>query len=357
MSKKDLKYDDYQAYFTGKMSNKERHAFEKKNMQNLFDSDAYDGISSYDNASSFVSDMDSLLSKIDDRINVKKQKIFPLWMNYAATIFLVLGISGILYLSYEYSSSINSEQIVKLDIDNIKLLDSLGLSHKMIYNDIVDDSLITEKKEPKLLYEKEKKIVFISELRENEIEDELLIQQEETISEIVDEEPSYNQKTRVSTGTFLYTEHKPQKAPKAQKISAVNKSIMILPKDMSKANFDANSNDNDNIVAEKNINTYLVKNTDAYCFLITDMHELKQRVNDSLNYNLLKNYKGSLILKFSFVVNVNGELEKFEFKKSPNIIFEQEVIRCLLSLGEWMPRVKDGEKINSKVKLRINMDL
>lgn len=358
MSKKDLKYDDYKAYFTGKMSNKERHAFEKKNMQNLFDSDAYDGISSHNNARSFVSDMDSLHSKIDERINIKKHKIFPLWMNYAATVFFVLGISGILYISYEYSSSFNSEQIVKLDIDNIKLLDSVDLSQKLIYNDIdsIDDSLIIEKKEPKLLYKKE--IIILAEQTEEEIEDELVIEQEEEmISEIVDEEPSYNQKTRVSTNTYLYTAQKSQKAQQAQKSSSANKAIMILPKDMSTANVEDNSNANgdNNIVAEKNINLSREKNTDAYCFLVRDMYEFKQRVKDSLDYDLLKNYKGSLMLKFSFRVNIDGELDGFEFKKSPNNIFEKEIIRSVRSLGTWMPEVKNGVKLKSKIKVRMKI--
>ena len=97
-----LTYRNFIDYFSNKLEKKEKHAFEKKIMQDSFESEAFDGLSKLD-AAEFEKDMTDLNSLIHARTKEKKRRI-PLWFPYAASVIILLGLSSVLYYLNQYSA-------------------------------------------------------------------------------------------------------------------------------------------------------------------------------------------------------------------------------------------------------------
>ena len=97
-----LTYRNFLDYFGNKLEKKEKHVFEKKIMQDSFESEAFDGISKLSTAE-FEKDMTDLNSLIHARTKEKKRRI-PVWFPYAASVIILLGLSSVLYYLNQYSA-------------------------------------------------------------------------------------------------------------------------------------------------------------------------------------------------------------------------------------------------------------
>ena len=97
MSKINLTYDRISRYLKGLLSNRERHGLEQEMMQDVFDDEAFEGLSQL-SGNEFDSDMGSLMGRMDQRLNPEK-KIYriPLF-RIAAGILLIAGLGTVLYM-------------------------------------------------------------------------------------------------------------------------------------------------------------------------------------------------------------------------------------------------------------------
>ncbi|MCL3782117.1 hypothetical protein EMN47_17150 [Prolixibacteraceae bacterium JC049] len=119
-------YRNFVDYFADKLGRKKKHAFEKKIMQDLFESDAYDGLQKL-NAIDFESDMQELQASLQSR--TKKQRKIPVWLASAAGILLIIGVTSILfYLSQPTDiSPLVSEQLQKeVPVATVPITDSIA---------------------------------------------------------------------------------------------------------------------------------------------------------------------------------------------------------------------------------------
>jgi hypothetical protein len=94
-SKLKLTYERFLAYFSNKLTGKEKHVFEKSVMQDEFESDAYDGLSKLSSLE-LQQDLDDLNLSLENRIKSKRRKSL-VWLPYAASIVIILGLSFVLY--------------------------------------------------------------------------------------------------------------------------------------------------------------------------------------------------------------------------------------------------------------------
>jgi hypothetical protein len=111
-SKLRLTYERFLAYFGDKLTGKEKHAFEKSVMQDDFESDAFDGLSKL-SAVEIQHDLEELQQNLSGKIKSKQKKRI-VWLPYAASIVLLLGLSLVLfYINQE--SEVN--EFVSQDIE------------------------------------------------------------------------------------------------------------------------------------------------------------------------------------------------------------------------------------------------
>lgn len=99
--KRGLKYRNFIDYFSNKLEKKETHAFEKKMMQDAFDSEAFDGLSKV-STQELEQDLADLKSHINAKIQERKSRI-PIWFLYAASIAVLIGLGSVLMYLNQYS--------------------------------------------------------------------------------------------------------------------------------------------------------------------------------------------------------------------------------------------------------------
>lgn len=111
-SKVRLTYERFLAYFSNKMTEKEKQTFEKSVMQDDFESDAYDGLSKL-NSHELEQDFAELNASLKNRVSSKpKRKL--VWLPYAASIVVLVGL-GLILLQINKDTSLN--EFVSQDLE------------------------------------------------------------------------------------------------------------------------------------------------------------------------------------------------------------------------------------------------
>ncbi len=99
--KSRLTYRNFIDYFSNKLEKREKHAFEKKMMQDDFDSEAFDGLSKI-SSQELEQDFAELKNQILARTHERKRRI-PIWFPYAASIAILIGLGSVLMYLNQYS--------------------------------------------------------------------------------------------------------------------------------------------------------------------------------------------------------------------------------------------------------------
>ena len=81
----------------------------------------------------------------------------------------------------------------------------------------------------------------------------------------------------------------------------------------------------------------------------------KKQLIESLDYSKLSDSPGKHKIKFSFTVNANGKLSNFDFIKSSDVAFNDEIIRVMKEMGNWIPATENNQDIRSTVKFTLKI--
>lgn len=92
-------YDRILAYLKGLLSHRQRHSLEKDMMQDVFEEEAFEGLSQL-SGSNFENDMELLQKRLDVRINPAKKNQLTLFLRLAAAIALLIGVGSMLYFVF-----------------------------------------------------------------------------------------------------------------------------------------------------------------------------------------------------------------------------------------------------------------
>jgi hypothetical protein len=92
-------YERILAYLKGLLSGRQRHDLEKEMMHDVFEEEAFEGLSQL-SASELEADMDALTDRLKDRIAPAEKRSLKIYFRAAAGIILLLGLGTILYLVF-----------------------------------------------------------------------------------------------------------------------------------------------------------------------------------------------------------------------------------------------------------------
>ena len=92
-------YDRILAYLKGILSDRQRHDLEKEMMRDVFDEEAFEGLSQL-SAGELTSDMDKLGNRLENRITVHKKRNLKIYFRFAAGILLLAGLTGLFYVVF-----------------------------------------------------------------------------------------------------------------------------------------------------------------------------------------------------------------------------------------------------------------
>ena len=198
MSKRKLTYNDFKHYFSNNLQNKDKHAFEKQMMQDAFEEEAFDGLSSI-NPVELDQDLTELQHNIINRSRQTK-RIIPIWFKYAASIIILIGIgaSVVMFLNNRVlkDSLLNDQISMDLKIaDSILFESELAISEQSI--DTSRKELIASNKEKKPMAAKEEIVIeddaliaeeiYITEKTDSDTDDQINVIAFEEVDEVFEE--------------------------------------------------------------------------------------------------------------------------------------------------------------------------
>jgi hypothetical protein len=107
-------YDRIVAYLKGKLTGRQRHDLEKEMMRDVFDEEAFEGLSQL-SATDLQADMDKLQTSLQNRISQPKKRNLNIYFRIAAGILLLCGLTGLFYIVFRTPATdlISKEEVRK----------------------------------------------------------------------------------------------------------------------------------------------------------------------------------------------------------------------------------------------------
>ncbi|MBI9054906.1 MAG: carboxypeptidase-like regulatory domain-containing protein [Bacteroidales bacterium] len=472
MSRKKLSYKDFRAYFSNNMQNNQKHDFEKEIMRDVFEEEAFDGLSTL---SKGERDSDILELKYAVKSRAKKAKtIVPVWFRYAAGVVILIGVglSVLLFNNTFWQGSVLKEQIS----EEMEVADSLinsaekeiqqiaGIKDTLVQQGIVADNRQEEGQKDKkqestsedivlneIILEFEDEVVSDAQIQiaESDIEEDSYFEVQETNNlpekkledktqnKIVDDisEPQVMKSEQAlqdkveglqfEKSAMRERSKKIKESPTIAQAANVNpKTITINGKvvgaedGLSIPGVSIVLKDNPNIgvvtdidgkfeialpendeelktliasfvgmqsaeiklKGDSNLLVYMEPNAMEMDEVVVtaygiqreskelefenaqppqnnSLKEYKNQILEQIDFNRLTDFPGKHKMRISIALDSFGNIQQIEFKKSPNIIFNQEIERIIRDYGQWTPAEKNGVRIDSEVKFTLKIDI
>jgi outer membrane biosynthesis protein TonB len=123
-------YNRILAYLKGMLSNRQRHDLEKEMMRDVFDEEAFEGLSQL-SEKELQADMALLENRLQNRIQPHKKRNLHLFVRLAAGILLFAGLTGTFYVIFKAPSDnlITKEESVTTESKSITPLEPLKETH------------------------------------------------------------------------------------------------------------------------------------------------------------------------------------------------------------------------------------
>ena len=447
-SKLRLTYERMIAYFSNKLTEKERHAFEKSVMQDEFESDAYDGLSKLSSLE-LKQDLEELNLGLVNKIKSKQRKRL-LWLPYAASIVVILGLSFVLYYINQ-TPSVNefvsqdiekSQPKIKVEqppvsfADTIKKVEAKKKEYTEKLNVVADEEKVQEEESEIISFAEDEDAAFAEEVRDVEIQENLPIvktleAKDEQLSEltnakvkkalsgkvagvsvnkvdtgirIIDVEPNTTyKKTRQIKGQVVDGNQEPIPGvsivvkgtnhgvttdidgkftmklddPKSdykltasfvgfetKELDASDSLLVVLEEDkvgMDEVVVTAFAAEKEShatgsvsvvemdkpIKSWNNARPSQSKNISAY----------KEKLISALQSEFRNKLKGKYKLKVSFTVHSYGTISDIRIKGDKNQALYEKITQFIQNSEEWIPAIKDNSSVDSKVRLKLRIDL
>jgi hypothetical protein len=474
MSRKKLSYKDFRAYFSNNMQNNQKHDFEKEIMRDVFEEEAFDGLSTL---SKGERDSDILELKYAVKSRAKKAKtLVPVWFRYAAGVVILIGVglSVLLFNNTFWQGSVLKEQIS----EEMEVADSLinsaekeiqqiaGIKDTLVQQGILADNRQEEGPKDKKQESTSEDIVLneiILEFEEVDEESEMEIadldleenyadesevainfQEEEievapqNIAELENKSERIEIK-EMNAGQDLQGKIKGLEVTKSQKRESLKKTkespIMAQAANVNPKTITINGKvvgaedglsipgvsivlkDNPNIgvvtdidgkfeialpendeelktliasfVGMQSAEIKLKGDSNLLVYMEADvlemdevvvtaygvkresedvdeykkaqppffkgLQEFKNQILDELDYSKVKKSTEKHKIRVSIYLDSYGAIQKIEFKKSSNIIFNQEIERIIREYGSWTPAEKNGSTVDSVVNFTLKI--
>lgn len=341
-------------YLQDRMTEAERHAFEREMQRDPFLADAVEGFSGKDSNLVFTD-----LANIRNRVEKpKKNRRFILYA--AASVLLLIVSSVVLFNMQENVIPVVSES---KNQEEVKITEKTTIEKSAIK---APQQIISERTR------QEKEITIV--------ENELIVEDFEMKSNLVDENNAIN-----STELISVNEEAPKETPQhgrkvefSKTVANSSESIVVstpIILDSSKAapaksvkKADAVMLDSEKLeevvvvgygIQKKSSQTGAVSSVkskqviDGKASPVGGWEAFNEYLKTELQSPNIGSPSEKTIVKLSFVVSSTGNKEQFEILKGENDRYNEEAIRIITDGPAWIPEIKNGIPEISVVKLRL----
>lgn len=180
MKKSTNTYSIFKNYLLDKLTNKERHAFEKNATKSNFETEALEGLDTLEE-NEYLTDVEKLKTQISNKRNKKSIVVLLRKYNAAASLVLIIGMASYFYLT-------NRPDLPKENLFQPPQIQELKLQEKILLLE-EDESIILEQSNPETVKES------IEIIPENTIEEEIIM--DEVLTYPSEEKQQSKQKLRL----------------------------------------------------------------------------------------------------------------------------------------------------------------
>ena len=358
------------------MPNKDKHVFEKDMMQDAFEEEAFEGLSK-------LSDDELELDIIDLKSRISKKtkytrRLIPVWYRYAASVVILTGIGlSILFLNSRFwQDSMLKEQIseemeiidsmiYEADLEMEKVAQSKNDTSQDLPEELIADNRILETKE---------EIVIVND--DVEIENELILDDSEADKNEVNFDNTMEIVEFDEEEEFLVDEAIAKEEPVVTE-QALYAETEIIANNIEEENIgEAERGKNIEVTSQKSSQPMAVRAKKSSEEIITEyevpentelliieakppdhieVNDLEKYIIEKIDYTLLSNYVGRHTINFTFIVETSGKLSDFNFTRSPNKVFNNEIIRVMTEAGNWIPATEENQNVNSFVRFTLKI--
>ena len=392
-----LTYKDFKRYFSNKLKPREKHAFEKRMMQDAFDAEAYDGLSQFDKQQ-LDADISALKKGITRRTK-NSRLLVPYWFRYAATVLLLIGIGVGFYILEE---PFKREKVVSRAVtDSSYKQEDKASDGKIVHKESFGEKPSGQQATKKV----EKDHVALdaqteSQQTESEAEEQHRSKTQQGITVVAPqvaapekqrtlekqiEKPSANQAPQMAATQkqARQVETLAVEPVEIQRISteaiAVHPDERFVGLDVSSARDSKEQKQDTHVMADQlavreqsagnriqvsqtgstNQSSLKAKSVLSELGALPpgDMtvNQYKQAVLKRINDSALSAFPGEHHITIAFKVNGQGMLSGFQFDPLPDSVFVREIQTAIEAMSPWIPGTKDGDTITSRQQIKLKI--
>jgi len=317
MSGTEQPYERILAYLKGLLSNRQRHDLERDMMRDMFDEDAFEGLSQL-SAGELEADMKVITSRLDSRIQPARKHNLRIYYSLAAGIFLMAGIGSILYLVLRKPATELITQEMDLQRSGI---DTVSEAPATMRGAIVADTAGPAQAPSVELSTAEEKVA-----------DEVVV-----MSYGMPEEQD-----AATTAPEKKSDYINDTAPKTEQVMQDREAIS---KERQKA-------------ARETEEMIQGKDEASYSFVKPvppggSLKNFSKWVYENLDFEALKDFPGKHAVRVYFSVQTDGHISNVQIRDSLPDILVSELKSIILQSPSWKPALRDNTPVDSQVEVSL----
>ena len=329
-------YDRILAYLKGLLSDRQRHDLEKEMMRDVFEEEAFEGLSQL-SAGELQADMEKLGNSLQNRITQHKKRNLKIYYRIAAGILLLAGLTGLFYVVFRAPSAnlISNEEVRKTEPKSVSPSAPLMEVESAPAEPIKKEKPQEQKNKkatakPSAVPEKNEEIPT-SGIDTIYAKDDMLAQEEVMIV-------SYAEKKVKSIERPLTNEPAPDASVTVEQ-AMQGKAAGVQVSSRSEYESDE--------LSKQSAFTQLSKPIPPG----GSLKAYKKWVNDRLDYTAYKDYPGKHKITVEITVHANGTISNIRVNQSAPDIITADLKKIISQSPLWTAAIKDDNPIDADIKI------
>jgi hypothetical protein len=329
-------YDRILAYLKGLLSDRQRHDLEKEMMRDVFEEEAFEGLSQL-SAGELQADMDKLGNSLQNRITQHKKRNLKIYYRIAAGILLMAGLTGLFYVVFRAPSAnlISNEEVRKTEPKSVApsepLMETESIPAEPLKKEmpeVLKSKMATAK--PSAVPEKNEEIAT-SGIDTIYAKDDMLAQEEVMIV-------SYVEQKVKSIERPLNNEPAPDASVKVeQALQGKAAGVQVS----SRSEYESDELSKQSAFSQLSKPIPPGGSLKAY----------KKWVNDRLDYTAYKDYPGKHRIAVVLTVRANGTISDIRIKEGPPEIIAADLKKIISQSSLWTAALKDDNPVDADIEI------
>jgi hypothetical protein len=329
-------YDRILAYLKGLLSDRQRHDLEKEMMHDVFEEEAFEGLSQL-SAAGFQTDMDKINNRLQNRINHHKKRDLGIFLRLAAGVLLLAGLTEILYIVFRAPSA----NLLTNEKTKIETPKSVAPSAPLMEVQSAPVESIQKAKPAEL---KKKEPIRGPEAIADEPEAAYV--RIDTVSMSIDYLAQEEVVLQDNANKKMKSPESPSKNENVPGISI--RGVQAMQGKAAGVQVSSRSDDE----SEESYNKSTIPELSKPIPPGGSLKAFKKWVNDRLDYTAYKDYPGKYKITVELSVHANGTINDIRVSKNAPDVMAGDLKKIISQSPLWTAALKDDNPVDTDVVIR-----